>query len=377
MKKKIRLLIQLLLTGLLLTGCWDYNSFKDLDIVTGLAVDKDWDSGNYVLTVEIVDVKSNSEQISTFYVEAEGDTFFSAIRNSKKRLINKLYGGNLQTIIISHQIAEREGVDVILEQVVRDGEPRETLSVVISQEETAREIIMTDGLDSRIIAYEIHEMVTEDNRVTSATKNMPLYKAYEATHGVGNALVLPAIRCVTNHDKTVAESNGIALFQGDKLIGYNSPQNTMLYLIMIDESNGGVLSLPYKSSEDLISLEILKEKTSVGAAIIDGTLQVSVDIKIKVNIQEIKSQANISQLQERNELEAAIARALEERIRAYFDHIQKDVGVDIFGLGNKVYQRDPDLWRSVEGDWDTWFQNASLTVKAQAKIQMAGVLKNY
>lgn len=377
MKKRIQLLVSLLLTCLLLAGCWDYNSLNDLDIVTGFAVDKDWESGNYLLTMEIVDIKSGSEQTSTLYIEAEGDTLFSAIRNSKKRLINKLYGGNLQTVIISHQIAEIEGVDVILEQLLRDGEPRETLSIVISQEKTAREIMLTDGLDSRIIAYEINEIVTEDNRITSATKYMPLYKAYEAIHGVGNALVLPAIRCVKNNDKTVAESNGIALFKGDKLIGYNSPQDTMLYLIMVNESNGGALSLPYKSAENLISLEILKEKTRVDAVILADTLQVLVDIKINVNIQELKSQVGITQLQERNELEEAIARALEERIAAYFDHIQKDVGVDIFGFGNKIYQKNPELWRSIEGDWDTWFQNASLDVKAQAKIQKAGVLKNY
>ena len=61
--------------------------------------------------------------------------------------------------------------------------------------------MLSDGIDSRIIAYEIHDMVEEDNRVAAATVNTPLYKAYNAIKGTGNALVLPAVRCVRNDEK--------------------------------------------------------------------------------------------------------------------------------------------------------------------------------
>lgn len=377
MNKKIKLLAVSVSICILLTGCWDYRGLDTLDIVTGVAIDKDAQSGDYLLTLEIVDTKNTTEEIETLYVESRGETMFNAIRNSKKRLINQLYGGNMQTVVISRQIAETEGVDRVLEQLLRDGETRETLTVVISQEETAGEILLTKGLDSKIISYEIHEMVIEDSKFTMSTKDLAMYKAYEAVHGVGNALVLPAIRHVQNTGQTVAEVNGIALFHKDRLIGFESAKNTALYLFIMNEIEGGVLSIPGESSDNLMSMEIKQSKTKLDVEMKDGRVHISVRIKPKLNVTELSAQLNISNFQERNELEAWIDKVLEERITSYFQYVQATLKTDIFGLSNRIYQKNPNLWREIKDDWDIWFQNATLEVQVQANILTAGVLKNY
>ncbi|MGI6176619.1 MAG: Ger(x)C family spore germination protein [Christensenellales bacterium] len=377
MKKKCFKWASILLSCLFLSGCWDYRGLDTLDIATGMAVDKDPNSGNYLTTMEIVDTRAGGEEIRAIYVESQGETLFDAIRNSKRKLIDKIYGGNLQTIIISKQIAETEGVDAILEQLLRDGEPRETLTVAISQEDTAGEILLAEGLDSEIIAYEIHEMVIEDSTITASTKNTALYETYEALYGVGNALVLPVVRCVKNTDQIVTESYGIALFKGDRLIGFDHAQNSMLYLFMVDELEGGVISFSMDSEDDLVSTEIKRSQTSVDVSIVEGVVHVSVQVKTKLHVTELKSQVDISSFSERGKLEARAGEVLQERIAGYFKYAQAQFKTDIFGLGNQVYQKDPDLWRSIENEWDSMFQNAVLEVQAQADILTAGVLKNY
>ncbi len=368
----------ILLCCVSLSGCWDYRGLDEIDIVTGIAVDKD-KAGIYRLTIEIVDTQGSAKEgdLGAKYVEAQGETIFNAIRNSKKRLINKLYGGNMQTLVISRQIAETEGVSVILEEMLRDGEPRETMSVVISQEETAKDILLAEGIDSKIISYEIHDMVEEDNRVTAATVNMPLYKAYNAIKGTGNSLTLPAVHCVQNGEETVVESNGIAVFEGDKLIGFLPSKNSMYYLFFRNEVKGGVISLPISRPDDSVSLEIKGCKTNVDVSVQKGQAFITLSIDIKLNVMEIKSQLSISQASQRKDLEQQISAFLQTSIAGFFKDVQTQNKADIFGFGRQLYQRTPGQWASIEDDWNELFQNADIQIKVNAKIQSAGVLKDY
>lgn len=373
------ILFSILLCCFLLSGCWDYRGLNDIDIVTGLAVDKDEDTGLYQLTFEIVDTQAIGDEggAEAFYVEAQGKTTFDAIRNSKKRLINKLYGGNMQTLVISHQIAKTEGVSGILEELLRDGEPRETMSVVISQEETAKEILLTNGLDSKIISYEIHEMIEEDNRVTASIMNVPLYNAYNAIKGSGNALVLPAMRCVQNGEETVAEGNGIALFQGDILTGFLTAEQTKNYLFAVDKISGGVLSFPVDNPEQSISLEIKNSNTQADVSYHDGQISVSLSVKVKLNVMEMTSQLSLTQAQQRKKLEQLTEEYLEQSILAFLKEVQQQQKRDIFGFGRLIYQKYPDLWRSMEENQIDFFPDALINVTAEAVILSSGVLKDY
>lgn len=364
---------------LILTGCWDYRSLDTLDIVSGLAIDKDLETGIYTVTFEIIDTQSfgKNKDVVTKYVDADGETIFNAVRNAKRRLINKLFGGNTQTLIISKQIAETEGVDVILEELQRDRETRETLSVIISQQETAREILFTDGLDSKIIAYELYDMIAEDNAVTASTTNISLYQAYNAIHGTGNALVLPAIRSIKNNEQTVAESNGIAIFKEDLLIGFESPENTLFYLFLMDKVDGGVISFPVNDADKPISLEIKESRTKVNVVLEDNTPVIQAKVKMGLNITEMKNQIEISDLFQRGELEDLINQFVEGRIRQYFSYIQEEIGIDIFGFGRNIYQQEPDVWREIENEWDALFKNARLEIKVETDILTSGVIKDY
>lgn len=364
--------------ALLLNGCWNYEGLDTLDIVTGMSVDKDEDTGNYRLLFEIVDTNSGDEnEMKAKYVEAEGKTIFDAVRNSKRRLINKLYGGNMQTLIISRRIAETEGVYGILEELLRDGEPRETMSIVISAEDTAREILLTEGIDSHFIAYEVHDMIREDSSVTAATTSMPLYQAYNAIKGPGNALVLPSIHVIRNNGTAVAEVDGIALFKGDRLIGFLSGQNTKWFLFLKNEIKGGVVSFPVSKPDESISMEIKYSQSKTKVDYLDGQVKIKLDVKAEFNIMEIKSHLDIAQSKQREALETLTERFLEERIKYYFRTMQDQYKTDIFSFGRWIYRKNPAVWRSIEPNWNELFKHAQLEVRAEVDVVSSGVLKSY
>lgn len=361
------------------SGCWSYKGLDEMAIVSGIAIDKDQYTGKYLLTFEIINIRahSNDGDFTANYVESEADSIFQAIRDCKRKVLDKLYGGNMQCLIVSKQVAEEDGMDIILEEMLRDAEPRETASIVISKEDTAKEILYADPLDSPIISHMIHNIIIEDNAITGSTRYMPLYQAYDALHGTGNSLVLPAVSCIQNNHDKIIQSDGIALFHDGHFIGFESPQDTMQYLFITDELKGSAIGLSLDGSDENIAMQIKTNHTNTQTEIQNHALHVSINMESKVILMETKSKIDVSSPEDRKKLEESIARMLEERILAYFSHVQTAYKTDIFSLGRTVYRKDPDLWRAIEKDWDEWFQTATVSVDCNVNILGAGVLKNY
>jgi spore germination protein KC len=151
----------------------------------------------------------------------------------------------------------------------------------------------------------------------------------------------------------------------------------MLYLFVVGEVHGGSLAFPVQPHGLPISLEIKNSDTKTTVAVRDGQVHVNIDITLKLNAIEIKSQLNISKMEQRDDLEDLTAQVIEARVSDYFRYVQTDVGFDIFGLGRKVYQQDAALWAAMIDDWDAYFQAATVEVSVKADILTAGVLKQY
>lgn len=360
-------------------GCWDYRGLNDINIVAGMAIDRDAATGGYYITVEIIDTLSSGDQngLKAKYVESTGETLFDALRNAKKKLINKLYGGNMQVAIISREIAKTDGIMFIIEQLLRDGEPRETLSLVISEEKTAKEVLMTEGIDSNIISYEINQMIEEDSSVTGATVNTPMYKAYEEVKGEGNSLVLPVIKISTNNEKKVTEEDGIAVFNEGRLAGFISTRDSLFFLMTVNQLKGGVLSFTVDASDEEVSLGIQESDSKIKASYQDGQLFVNVDIDLKLNIVEVKSKVDISQAEQRAVFENMTAEYVTQKVLRFFQETQSEKKIDIFSIGSIIYKKDPALWETLKQDWDQVFENAHVQISTKVKVTSAGVMKNF
>lgn len=189
--------------------------------------------------------------------------------------------------------------------------------------------------------------------------------------------MLPAARCIENNGQNATEVNGIALFLKDRLIGYETPENTLYYLFIMDELQNGVISFPVTDPDESVSMQIKSSKASTGVSYENGQLSVALHLKIKLNVMEVKGQLAVSQAQQREQLEVLTEQMISLRISEFFHEIQTRVGVDIFGLGKLLYQKEPEVWRSVEADWESLFQKASLSVAVEADIISSGVMKDY
>jgi spore germination protein KC len=177
MRKKVTTVMLMLLAVSLMTGCWNYRGLDQMAIVAGLAIDRDKDTGGYRITFEIMNTTENvkEEGIKSMILESRGETLFDAARDAKRRIVNKIYFGHMETVILSEEIARNVDIGDIIDFLMRDGEIRETLTIVISQESCACDLLTIEGIGHPLVSFEIEKIIMEDNKVTSSTPFKQLY----------------------------------------------------------------------------------------------------------------------------------------------------------------------------------------------------------
>lgn len=375
--KRISCILLIFIICFPLLGCWNYISLSEIDIVTGLALDLDEDTKEYKVTYEIIDNKNLSDDaMKTTYISSSAPTIFDAVRKTKRLLSNKLYGGNMESVIISKKIA-KTGIMDLLENFLRDGEPRETLTIIVSQEETAEELLKANAVDSNVISYEINDAIEEDAKVTASTVYTPLYIAYTAIKEEGNTLLLPAISLKHYDGDDFCELNGIAVFKEDKLTGFLSPEDSKWLLFIKNLIKGGVLTFNYGEENDFITVQIRDSDTKHHTSINNDTLVLSLNVSTNINTVEINSKTDLVKIDTRKDLEQSVSDYIKNSIIKFYNKIKSDFGYDIFGLGNNLRKFNKSSWDKSKENWDDLFLNSCLNIDCNVTILNSGVLKNY
>jgi spore germination protein KC len=111
----ILLVVVLAANTMLLSGCWNYREIDKLAIVAGVAIDREQETNRFLMTTEIIDLKSSGKEveIKSQKIDTEGETIFDAVRNMIKISAKRLYWSHLKVIIISQDIAKEGVVQVI------------------------------------------------------------------------------------------------------------------------------------------------------------------------------------------------------------------------------------------------------------------------
>lgn len=378
MIKKTACLLLIILQIFLLSGCWNYRGLNEMSVVIGIAVDKAPDSGNYQLSFEITDISTpiKDKGVQSKIVESEGKTVFDAVRNAKKRIHNKLYFGQTQLVVFSNEIAHSEDFSGVIDWFLRDGELRETICVVISQEKTAREIISSKGIGQSIVSNEIRQIVETDEDATASTSAVEFYQVFNILRAEGKSLTLPEIHNVVNNDETVIEVNGTAVFKENKLVGYLTSDESKSFLFAIDEIKGGVLTVSSEGDDrDDISLEISKNSTKRSFDFKDDKINVSIHTDTTVFLDEAMVHNNALDDKQTAALEDAAAAKLENDITLVIQRVQSEYGSDIFGFGNMIYKKDFRLWNQLKDTWDEQFIALEVDVSSDVHIVNTGEIE--
>ncbi|MDF2568054.1 MAG: germination protein Ger(x)C family [Oscillospiraceae bacterium] len=367
--KKGILLILILSNIFIFTGCWNYSEIDEQVIVSAIAIDKGQNGKKFHVSAEIILIAQGSNaEVSTAIVESDGNTMLESLRNMISTTSQKLYHGQCKVMVIGKQLA-REGIAETLDFPLRDHEVRKDMFVVVSQADTAQEILETEALINPVNGFEIDTVLNTDVGSLSQVKPVRVIDSINVLATEGKSLAVPTISLIKdNNEKKTTSLSGLAIFKRDKLIGFLSEEESKMYQFITDSVNNTALSVrTSEDSNDYVCFEVFENKTTVKPSKIKDALNFEIKINSEVSLDETQGFEI-----DGKKLGEIYTRNLKNRVENLIDNAKKFYKIDIFGFGHLLDLKNTKLWEKYKKNWDETFLKASFTVSPQVKVRGSG-----
>ncbi|MGG6313060.1 Ger(x)C family spore germination protein [Paenibacillus macerans] len=352
-----------------LTGCWNYREVDKVSTVAGIAIDKGEKDNEIMLTVEVVDSKGGEDSMHTGsqLVSLSGHTMFEIVRRMITESGMRMYWAHAKSIILSEEIA-RSGAAKVIDWYVRDSETRADIHILVSGEKTAKEVLRTGENLNEPLSYRIDEMLKNEKSV-SASPVMEIFDFADTINTAGISSVLPMIYLSDEDGKKTASISGLAVFDLDKMLGTMDYNKTKYVLFLRDEIKGGILPLGGYDRAPGISLEIFKNETKIEPVLVDGEVEIRVKTRTVTAVDEVQENVDYYTSKGRAEIEKMAEEMMVKEMENVIEIAQKRYKQDIFGFGNRIHKKMPNIWKSLEPNWDEKFSRLKVTVQAKVKIK--------
>ena len=397
-------------TCVLCSSCWNYREIDDIYIVAAAAIDINPENNNYILTVEVYDFEKSraSSGKTTEIFSAEGMTLFESLRNVIKYSGRRLYWGHAKVMIISSELA-KQGIARACDWIIRDAEVRLDTYITISKEESARKILRAfEQTPSQQAAKEKQNGVgssSNSNKSSSQGEeeviSMQIFDALKSHSSLGKTCsvkiheliellacecveaCLPTVSIQNIYGKPYTDVSGMALFKGEKLVGFLSPEESFYALFVKSKIKGGIFNseipMPQKPRTSLplqndFALEIFNEKASIKYDIKEDD-KISFDIHVEVHTAIAEEARKIDYFDPKSleKIVFASEQILNERIHSVILKVQKHFNTDIFGLARHIKNSNPSFWKKISRHWYDIFPETAVRVDSKIKIRNAGV----
>lgn len=357
---------------LALTGCWNYRRINELTIVAGIAIDRPDSGDGFKVSFETIDFsKSLSENtVSTKIISSEGNTIFDAFNKTKDNAVSDLYFANMQLICLSEQIVKDEGLVNITDGIMRDSDIRESVCIIIAQGTSAYRIITPDEGESRIVSYEISDLVDDAADKTSAHK-IGVYRTYNQIKD-GLCFTLPAFSI----DEGKTAISGMTVFSGDNMLGFIDYDNIAFYQFASNNFRTGIFSFPLTDNNIFdCSINILDSNTKISYdKRDDGTLSFHIAVKTKGAVKEIMDDFDILNDDNREYFRQRFSEYVCGGVYNFVNMMRCERGIDILNFENLIYRSDRGYYGQIADRCRDMVMNAEVSVSAELVLTNSGFI---
>lgn len=373
------------------TGCWNRRELNTLGIAVGYGMDK---AGDQIqLSVQVVDAgeaaprKGGSSLSPVTMYRATGNTVFEALRKMTKESPRKIYSSHVRILVIGEALA-RDGIADVLDFLSRDHELRNDFYIVVAKNTKAENILKVMTSLEKIPSINIFDSLETSERAWAPTRKVTLNELIADLTGQGKQAVLTGVESKGDKEagntrknvETIDSPNrvyysSLAVFDGDKLIGWLTEEESKAYNYLTDhvKSTIGIMDCP-KGGQ--LAFEVIRSKTDVKGKLAEGKPAVDVKLRLEMNVGEVNCRIDLTKPQTIAEIKKIADQTVKKFIDEAIAKMQKQYKVDIFGFGQAIHRAEPKLWKKIGKDWDAHFVKLPVNVTVDTRIRRLGTVSN-
>lgn len=393
-RKVVVVLLFIMLTPILLSGCWQRAELSDTAFVIGMGMDKA--EKGYNVTLQVVIPSAIASQSAGGTGSGGGVPIITTTVNvptiyetqRKYSLINSrnAYYGHIRVLVIGERLA-REGIGETLDVLKRSREPRADFYVMVAKDTTAENVLKVLTSLNKLPANKLFDTLDKSHKLTAKTAAVPLNEFIEDLVNEGTTPVLTGVKIIGDVNEGGSEDNikhsspptkmeyeDVAVFRKDKMLGWLNDTETIGYNYV----TGNVVnsSGPVKGNDgNPIVIGTINTETKRKVKIEDGVPNIYVEVTALCNVQEVMSTDNLEDEKIITELETKSEERLIELMKKSVDSIISKYNTDVFGFGRLIYQAYPKKWRELQKNnkYD-YLKEISVHYKANVNINRIGII---
>ncbi len=375
LKQVLAAILMLIMT---VPGCWDLEEIDRRAFVIALGIDLKA-NGLMVLTAQLPlprqmlppsSTSGGKEGKSFHTITATARDVFSAFGVLQSKTSRHLVVQHNRLIVIGEETA-RQGVNPLLDWIFRSPKLSPQSLIFIARRRLAKEILSETpsvsnmpGLEFRIAS----QLTTKENY----TDFVPAWHFRKIMVNKTRDLYAPLIDFDPEEGQYLKE--GLAVFDGDFLVGELSREETQIFNVLTNQMKAGTMSFGLVGRErgKVFSMRNMVATTKIKVNLRQGKPFLGVVCEINGALSETNDIRQRLTLRSLEKLEKRVEREMRLRISSLI-HKSQSLHSDSIGFGEQLRAQHYSIWKEI--NWKKLFPTASFRVSVKAGIIRNGVFR--
>lgn len=373
--KKINLIIILIFIIFCFTGCYNTTGIDRQYFIVSFGLDTA--ENNFIkLSVQIPSSSSGSSgssdsaQASSYQIySVEAETIDEGLSILNNYLNKKINLSHCSAFIISEDLAKK-GIESFINTLTNNTELRHSCEIIVSST-TALDVLEKVSNSGEIFSARLFDYLSTSSQYTGYTIQSTFGDFFQA---LDNDYYNPSCIYASVYDNTV-QTNGIAIFRNDKMLGHIDVSNSISHLIITNDLDTCTITIenPFEESE-MLDLDIsLYKNTEININIINNSPFISITVYPEGTIRSSGSIFNYIDDNNITSVEQATSNYLEKILKDYLYTISKKYNSDIVGFKG-IYQSSFLTKEDFDKiHWDEIFQDSYFEINLKTKVNSSNL----
>ncbi|MCE4042894.1 MULTISPECIES: Ger(x)C family spore germination protein [Lysinibacillus] len=353
-QKNIMLVILMLTTTLLMSGCWDVTEPQRMYYVQGVGVDyKDNEYIAYIQLMNFANVakteQSNPQAAPTEVGKATGKTIEEAIYKLYRSMDQEVFWGHMTFLLFSEKAMESEHAIPIIDTFLRFRETRYHIWVYCTQDPIEEVLLVSPILEKSPTATKLSNP-KNTSKQESFVEPVNLRQLVIGLNEPNHEMKVPFISI--NQDwETAKESRTETVFAGVGILSKNTFKgfikgNTARGIEwMNDATKQGEITVKLDNTEerDYLTVDIKKLDVNVKPIVQNNQVKFEVYLKFNTILNGFKGKVTASQVRKKVESE------VKKEIIATFE-AGLNIDADVYRLSEYLYRENVKVWKKIQKD---------------------------
>lgn len=403
--KRICLLLIIVVLANMSAGCWDRVEIEKLSFTTMVGVDTAGPDGVLVTFQTVIPRMlakgagggggggAPAKPYTNYSVQGRNvsDAVHSfELKNSNTALFRAT------TVIIIGEDEARKDVLPPLDFFTRKAMMRRSILVLAAKGRAEDILLKGDPGPETIPANAIRTLFQRRQDVTS-NYAINFAEFLSNIERPGKDAIIPAIELVPELSGTVAGSQGgtpspgqqkdvkegakqvlgissLGVFKMNRLVDFLGTSESRGVLWVRGKAQGGTITVPADTQDTWASLLVSSESSKITPTMAPDGIRFKIEIKVNGYVSSVQDETlDLTKPENVQKLEQEEKKAITSEVMAAVQRSQ-ELHSDFLGLGEKIYESNPNLWKQIEPDWrDQRLPKVQVDLGVSCKLRRTGL----